>query len=311
MSSVFGRQSVRIVVLWMLVVIAASAVLLSVSEGEPVCEGPLILDVDDSDPPQCDDPVDGLLANAGPLAVAGLLVACLVETGFVVGRMIRRRRAHRRAPLPGSSGHEAVARAYDEVAELYASLFLHDLAADDDARPWLEAFVDLIDPHDGPVADLGCGPGHGVASLRREGVDAFGIEISAGQVGQARAAFPEIDVRVGDLTALDVDDATLGGIFSRYSIIHLPPGELDEVFAEWARVLAVGAPVLISFFASRQPGNHGRPFDHKVTTAHELDPARVAALLGEAGFVDVRWASVPPATDERPLDKGTVLGRRG
>lgn len=209
---------------------------------------------------------------------------------------------------------EEVSRAYDAVAEIYASRFLRDLADDADAQPWVTAFVELVELvglDAGLVADLGCGPGHGVEFLHRCGLRTVGLDCSPGQLSQARSAFPELDFRIGDLTSLAFGDASLGGIFSRYSIIHLPPARLEAVFAEWARVLTVGAPVLVFFFASLEARAHGTPFDHEVTTAHELFPDTVARQLERVGFVEIRTGAAPPAEGGRPLGKGAVLARRG
>lgn len=55
------------------------------SEGEPVCEGPLILGVDDSDPPQCSGPIEGL-PSLMPLIVAvgaALALAVIAASGTV------------------------------------------------------------------------------------------------------------------------------------------------------------------------------------------------------------------------------------
>lgn len=203
-----------------------------------------------------------------------------------------------------------VAGAYDAVAELYAERFIRDLADDADARPWVEAFVDLVDPSAGPVLDAGCGPGHGVDFLGAMGVRVVGIDLSPGLVAQARSAFPDVDVRLGDFTRLEFDDGSLGGIFSRYSIIHLPPARLAEVFAEWARALRPDGPVLLSFFASLRGGDHGASFDHAVTTAYELFPETVAEQLASAGFDRVRSGTTPPVEGGRPLGKGVVLAQR-
>lgn len=45
---------------WTVLMMALALLGLSMSEGEPVCEGPFILRVDDSSPPQCPSPVDFL-----------------------------------------------------------------------------------------------------------------------------------------------------------------------------------------------------------------------------------------------------------
>ncbi len=199
--------------------------------------------------------------------------------------------------------------AYDAMAELYTSLNLRALDGDADAVDWLAAFAELAAPRNGPVADLGCGPGHVVDHLTELGLTVVGYDISPGQIAEARNAFPDLQFHVGDLAALDVDDAALGGIVSRYSIIHSPPSGLGDVFSEWLRALEPAAPVLVSFFGSTTADAHGTPFDHKVVTAHELFPATIAQNLLDAGFVDVEIGVCPPPAGGRPFDLATVLAR--
>jgi hypothetical protein len=68
-------------------------VLVLVSDGEPICEGPLILGADDSDPPQCDGPLTGL-ATVGPiLFVIGLVI--FSGLALVIELLVRRSRRSR------------------------------------------------------------------------------------------------------------------------------------------------------------------------------------------------------------------------
>jgi len=73
------------VVVWAVLMLLA----LLLSTGEPVCEGPLILGVDDSLPPGCESPTAGLLTVAPRVLLAGAIIV-----GVVVGihRLLRRRR---------------------------------------------------------------------------------------------------------------------------------------------------------------------------------------------------------------------------
>ena len=196
------------------------------------------------------------------------------------------------------------------MAELYASLFLKDLDGDQQTVACLQRFADLAAEQTGPVADLGCGPGAVVNLLVNEGLTAFGTDLSPGQIDQARQAFPDLNFDVGDMTATGFDDESLGGIVSRYSIIHLDPSTHSQVFAHWRRVLERGAPLFISFFGSRSAQTHGTPFDHKVTTAYELDPATIGAALNTAGFNDVEIEATPIPKGGRPFDHTTILTRR-
>ena len=199
---------------------------------------------------------------------------------------------------------------YDVMAEQYAALFLDGLDRDTNARDWLAAFAELAATQNGPVADLGCGPGLVVDHLSELGLAAVGYDISPGQVEQARSAFPNSQFHVGDLAALDIADGSLGGIVSRYSIIHVLPSHLGEVFTEWMRVLEPGAPVVVSFFGSLSAEAHGTPFDHKVVRAYELFPATIAGQLQGDGFTDVEIGTRPPPEGGRPFDQGTVFARK-
>lgn len=200
--------------------------------------------------------------------------------------------------------------AYDANAELYASLFVNELDQDTQSRRWLAAFAALAAQRSGPVADLGCGPGSVVNHLCGLGLTATGVDLSPGQIAQAREAFPDLQFEVGDLAELAFADCSLGGIVSKYSLIHLPPSGLHRVFKEWLRALEPRAPVFVSFFGSRSAEAHGTPFAHKVVTAYELFPATVGRQLQDAGFTDVEVDTTPIPEGGRPFDHATVLARK-
>lgn len=67
----------RIEVAWTAFVLAVLVLGLTTSDGEPVCEGPFITEVDDSLPPQCGSPVDVV-----PVVLI-IWAAVLVMTVFV------------------------------------------------------------------------------------------------------------------------------------------------------------------------------------------------------------------------------------
>ena len=78
-----------------------------------------------------------------------------------------------------------VGDAYDARAAEYAALFLDDLDQDPNARDWLAAFAELAAHSGGPVADLGCGPGHVVDHLSALGVNVIGYDLSPGQIARS------------------------------------------------------------------------------------------------------------------------------
>jgi SAM-dependent methyltransferase len=205
---------------------------------------------------------------------------------------------------------DPVRDAYDARAAEYAACFLRDLDRDPYARDRLAAFATLAASSDGVIADVGCGPGHVVAHLSALGVTTVGYDLSPGQIDEARRAFPDAQFHVGDLAALDSADCSLGGIVSRHSLIHMLPSRLDDVFAEWMRVLEPGAPVLVSFFGSLTSEAHGTPFDHTVMTAYELFPATVARRMQDAGFTDIEIGVLDPPEGGRLFSQATVLARK-
>lgn len=87
--------------------------------------------------------------------------------------------------------------AYDAVAGLYSELAIGDLGRVPGDRRWLDRFAELAEvPADcggdiGPVADLGCGPGHVVDHRCRGGVHTVGYDLSPGLVAEARAPLPQ------------------------------------------------------------------------------------------------------------------------
>ncbi|MGW4379473.1 class I SAM-dependent methyltransferase [Kitasatospora sp. NPDC004531] len=203
-----------------------------------------------------------------------------------------------------ADGQGGVGSAYDGVAELYASLFEGELAGREDELGLIGELVAAPPVAVGglPVGDLGCGPGEATALLGGLGVRAFGLDLSAGMLAQARRARPDGAFVRGTLTALPFADASLGAVLARYSLIHLPPAELPGVLAELRRVLAPGGRLLVGFFGAEPVlGDTDRPvpFDHKVTTAHRWPVDTLAALLRAAGLSETARSVRRPGPGER------------
>jgi SAM-dependent methyltransferase len=184
--------------------------------------------------------------------------------------------------------------AYDAFAAVYADFARNALADQPLDRAALAVFAEVVQ---GPVADLGCGPGHTTAHLRGLGLDIFGLDLSPVMVDLARQAYPELRFDVGSMDALDLTDGALGGIVSWYSAIHTPPEELPAYFAEFRRVLAPGGHLLLAFFESE--GDPVTVFDHKVTPAYRWPVDDLATMAKDVGLVEVGRVSRAPHEGER------------
>ena len=203
--------------------------------------------------------------------------------------------------------NDATRDSYDAVAETYATLFGDELAGKPLDRALLAAFAETVT---GPVADVGCGPGHVTAHLHHLGLDVAGIDLSPGMIDVARRTYPGLPFSVGDMTQLDITTSTLSGIVAFYSIIHLPPDRLPVALAEFARVLAPGGRLLVAFQTGAGERLHQTDWHgHEVSLDHyRRDPGEVADQLTAAGLhVTARLVREPEAGES--ADRCYLLAR--
>ncbi|GIL27879.1 class I SAM-dependent DNA methyltransferase [Actinocatenispora comari] len=180
-----------------------------------------------------------------------------------------------------------VRTSYDTVAGSYAELMRDSLDADPYIRMVLASFAELVRAAGGgPVADVGCGPGHVTRQLGGLGLDAFGVDLSPGMIEVARRAHPHLRFEVGSMTDLVLRDGSVTGLIAWWSLIHVPDDEVPAVFQQFRRVLRPGGPLLLGFhvgdgFRLKTQGYGGHPMRVRV---HRRRPGRVAEWLREAGF---------------------------
>lgn len=192
---------------------------------------------------------------------------------------------------------------YDIVAAEYAKQIGNYLPEQPLDRALIGAFADFArTAAAGPIADLGCGPGHATAYLRDLGLTAFGIDLSPQMVEQARTAHPDLSFEVGSMTDLAMPDGSLGGIIAMNSIQFIPPEELPALFAGFHRALAPGGELMLAYVLRTELRHLDEWFGHAISLdAHRLPPEQVIESLGQAGlFVHARTVFEPDGiTDTR------------
>jgi SAM-dependent methyltransferase len=198
---------------------------------------------------------------------------------------------------------------YDALAEDYTEMVRTDLDTRPLERAVLGAFAEIAQGS-GPTAELGCGPGRIAAHLHSLGVDVFGVDLSPAMVAIARRSYPGLRFDEGSMTALDLKDASLGGIVAWYSVIHTPPEDLPAVFAEFHRVLAPGGHLLAAFQVGDEPLHLDRPFGHPVSLDfNRLRPDRVTELLAQAGLTVTARMEREPYENEK-VPQAFLLARK-
>jgi SAM-dependent methyltransferase len=190
---------------------------------------------------------------------------------------------------------EQVQSAYGEMADQYARLFDDISQVHPDDLAMIERHLSI---RSGTVLDVGCGPGHLTAHLRSLGVDATGIDLVPEFVDHARAAHPESRFEQGSMLELTAPDQTIAGVLAWYSLIHLPPHDLDGVLTELRRTMVPGGKLVTGFFH----GDEIAAFDHKVVQAFFWPVDELSDRLSQAGFAETERLERPGATEpgQRP-----------
>ena len=176
---------------------------------------------------------------------------------------------------------------YDTVAVNYADQVRNALPELQYLRAALTLFADSVRAAgDGPVADIGCGPGHVTAYLNELGLNAFGVDLSPAMIAVARRDHPHLRFAVGSMTNLSLQAASLAGLLAWQSLIHIPDEEVPTVFEHFHRVLRPGGLLQLLFHTGDRSrllteGYGGHPMKVYV---HRRQPDKVAAWLRDTGF---------------------------
>jgi trans-aconitate methyltransferase len=206
------------------------------------------------------------------------------------------------------SDSDAIRAGYAPVARAYREHLQGELAGKPLDRAFLDAFVERC--AGGPIADIGCGPGHVARYLADRGANVEGIDLSPEMVDEARASHPDLAFRVGDMFALPPEVANLAGIVAFYAIVHTPTDRLP--FHEFHRVLAPGGLAAIAFHAGSQTVHVDDLFG--VATSLDFtfhDPDAVVAALNEAGFtLEARLDRAPYPGVEHASQRTYLLARK-
>lgn len=178
----------------------------------------------------------------------------------------------------------ATLRHYDEHAESF-----REGTWDHDVSQNVAALLEQIEgPPPFTILDFGCGPGRDLASFRRLGHEAVGLDGSLRFVEMARAG-SGCEVLHQDFLALDLPAGRFHGIFANASLFHVPTQELPRVLRELQAALRPRGVL----FASNPRGRDTEGWQgERYGAYHELP--RWQAFLGDAGFEELQHYYRPP-----------------
>jgi ubiquinone/menaquinone biosynthesis C-methylase UbiE len=176
-----------------------------------------------------------------------------------------------------------IRQSYDRVADEYARHIFTELEKKPLDCELLTRFVAQTKGK-GKVCDIGCGPGHVARFLHEAGADVFGLDLSPAMVAEARRLNPQIEFREGNMLALDLPDASLGGITAFYAIVNLPHETFPQAFREMARVLKPGGLLLLAHHIGTETVHRDAWWERPINMDfYFLDPLSVQRDLKATG----------------------------
>lgn len=200
---------------------------------------------------------------------------------------------------------DEVRRAYDEVAETYAS----HRSGDDEGMAILASFLESLPPSP-RVLDAGCGQGTPVLErLDAEGA-AVGVDFSREQLTLARESVPGGALAQADMTALPFAADSFDAAVAFWSLIHVPLESHPAVLEEFARVLRPGGRVLVCEASDRWCGRNEDWLETGVGMEwHMAGATATRGQLVEVGLsVTDTWTAPESLADD--ADRSSPVGDR-
>lgn len=183
---------------------------------------------------------------------------------------------------PRGAWNPHLAADYDRIAEPYAEAFFDELERKPFDRDLLDRFARSVN---GPVCDLGCGPGHVTAYLALRGVTVVGVDLSPRMIDIARRRHPRGQYQVGDMRRLHAPPGSFGAMLSLYALIHVRRDEVVSVLREMWRVIKPAGKLLLAGHKGQGEVHAEERFGQPVSLDATLfEPKELAGYVTDAGF---------------------------
>ena len=169
---------------------------------------------------------------------------------------------------------------YEKIAGKYAAQYFDDMVD----VPYIDKFLDKL-PAKAKILDVGSGPGQFAKHMIEKGFEVVGIDFSQEMVAIAKNKVPSVDFHHMDMRQLDIPDNTFDGVFSAYSLIHIPSEEVYTTLQGLHRVLKAGGYIEIAV----QKGEADKIIDEPFMPTEKMffnffTEERISKYLDEARF---------------------------
>lgn len=149
----------------------------------------------------------------------------------------------------------ATAKAYDQIVDEFVRR-TSDINAD--LVEFRSNFASGVARH-GRVVDAGCGPGRDATYFEEVGLRVVGLDASAGMARHAHRA--GLRVVLADMRQMPLRPASLDGIWSTASLLHVPRSEVPATLRSWRSSLRDDGVLGLSTSLGADEGWEACPYD--------------------------------------------------
>ncbi|OBH10042.1 class I SAM-dependent methyltransferase [Mycobacterium sp. E1747] len=201
--------------------------------------------------------------------------------------------------------NDAVTRLWSFLAPIYDLPFLQQWIY---RPPHDQVITQLRAHHARKIADIACGTGILSDRIARElGPDEiYGVDMSEGMLGQARARTDAVQWLRGPAERLPFDDGALDAVVTT-SAFHF--FDQPAALREFHRVLAPGGLVAVAALSARQPRLQA-PAANRWKPQHNASPAEMRTMFEDAGFVISEQRRIPRPVWTRVVSDLITVGTK-
>jgi SAM-dependent methyltransferase len=201
---------------------------------------------------------------------------------------------------------QIVGSGYDAMADTWESWKAQ--IADDPRAAWCGELVSRL-PAGVRVVELGCGGGAVETALLAERFRLTGVDLSQEQLRRASERIPDAEFIHADLTEIEFEPSSLGGVAAFYSFNHVPRDLLAPLYGRIRTWLSPGG-LFLTALGTSDTANWIGDWLGAPTYFSSFPPDVNTRMLGDAGFELLRDEVVTIREPEGNAAFQWILARR-